>query len=216
MDTDLKPVQAPLVDPEQPTDSTSMPDPFKPDNPPLTPGPRKKHHGGKGSKVVLLIVLILALIGATGYGVYYWQHKEVKKANARIQELNNEVTSLQDQVNSLEATDQALEKEVETEATPSTDTLITDAVKAYCQTTIDPASKQAHVFTLVNSAGNKQVLFSTDKTFATVNATCGTTAAPGATQTYYVKQSGGEWVVVHAGALTPAVTNTFNIPTAFN
>lgn len=216
MDSDLKsPVQAPLVTPDKSEGPDQMPDPFKPDNPPLSPAPPRKKQSGKGKKV-LLILLVVALIAAVGGGVYYWQNRQVKEANARNQELTNQVAQLQEQVNKLEGTEQELEQEVADETAVTTDDEVIAAAKAYCQASVDPANQQAHVFTVVNSAGDKKVLYSADKGFATVNATCGTTAAPGATQTYYVKDSGGVWTIIHAGTLTQAVTTQYNIPTTFN
>ncbi len=216
MDSDLKtPVQAPLVNPDRPEAPEQMPDPFKPDNPPLSPAPPRKKQGGNGKKV-LLILLVVVLVAAAGGGVYFWQNKQVKDANNRNQELTNQVAQLQEQINKLESTDQTLEDEVASAAAPSVDEQVIDAAKAYCQASVDPANKQAHVFTLVDSAGGKKVLYSADKSFATVSATCGTTAAPGPTQTYYVKNIDNTWVVVHAGTVTANATATYNIPTAFN
>src|SRR5690606_12002251 len=113
---------------------------------------------------------------ATGGGVYFWQEQRVNEANQRNQQLTNQVASLQEQVNKLEATEQGLEQEVADEAAPPTDDQVVNAAKAYCQASVDPANRQAHVFTLVDSAGGKRVLYSADKDFATVTATCGTAA----------------------------------------
>lgn len=222
MDTDLKPVQAPLVNPEEP-DNTSgpadIPDPFKPDGLPRRPTTyvSKKHRGGRG-KVVLLILLALVVLGGTTYGVYYWQHREVKKANARISELNNEVTQLQGQVDTLEADAQNLEKEVTAETAVNTDDAVVAAAQASCQATLDPATNQALVFTVGTiGTAKKKVVYSADKNFASLTATCGTAAAPGASQTYYIKNVNGAWVVVYKGTTADAATiKLYGIPTAFN
>lgn len=220
MDTDLKPGIPPNKDAEQEAIASQLPeedDPFKPDEPRGSGAVVSKKSGGAGKKV-LFVLLVLVLMVAAGGGVYYWQQQELKKANAHIAELNNEVQELQGQVNELEATDETLEKEVTAEEAATTDQAVITTATTYCQASLDPATNTALVFTAGTiGTENKTVVYSTDKNFASLNATCGTTAAPGASQTYYLKNVNGNWVVVYRGATADAtVTKLYGIPSTFN
>ena len=105
---DLKPTsrqtppQAPLVEPTPPAPAE---DPFKPDHLPSSEEKTKqKHHRGKSLKKFMLFVLVLALLGGTGYGTYYWQHQQVDKFAKQVQglmhhnsEMDAEMTKLMDE-----------------------------------------------------------------------------------------------------------------------
>lgn len=225
MDTDLKPRMRPPTDEEDTSKdpvSSQLPeleeDPFKPDEQPAGPTVSKKRGGKKGLKVFLLILLMLVLLGGTAYGVYYWQDQKVKDANARVTELNNEVQTLQGQVDELEAANKEAEQEVAADTAADTDTAVIAAAQASCQATLDPATSKALVFTIgTTGTAKKKVVYSTDKGFASLTATCGTVATPGASQTYYLKNVNGSWVVVYRGATADAATiKLYGIPTAFN
>ena len=85
-------------------------DPFKPDQPsPDMPKKPAKSGGGKSKgKVVMLIVLVLLLAAAVGYGVYYWQHKQVNDQATTIQAQQKQIDALQAQVKDLEANNKKL------------------------------------------------------------------------------------------------------------
>jgi len=66
-----------------------------------------------GFKKVLLVLLVLVLIGGTGYGVYYWQQQQVKTLNAQVTTLtvqaaglNRQITVLNAQVKAAKTTNQ--------------------------------------------------------------------------------------------------------------
>ncbi len=218
MDMDFKPVsnppgpgpQAPLVTPTPPVQE----DPFKPDVPVTpTPPPAKAKKGGhKFLKALLMIFVVLALAGAAGYGVFYWQHQHVDRLIAQRGELESQITDLQTQNAALKADNDKLTKDT---TQPTADELVIKSTTAYCQAQVDPTTAKALVYTQGTSGTDKKkVLYSTDKNYASVTATCATTAnAANASKTYYLKQADGNWVVLYGGTATdPAMVKLYNIP----
>lgn len=219
MDMDMKPrVQAPTsTTPAGPTPNrTPLPDmdmggdPFKTD-PPKAAGPyvSKKHRGGAGKKVLLVLLAILVLAGVGG-GVYYWQNQKVKELNAQVNDLNSQINAMQSRMSSNQ-----------TEAAVSTatdDQLVLEAAQAACLTVDDPANAQPLAFKIGTIGANKkEIVYTANKNYASLNATCGPTANPGASQTFYVeKTSNGTWITTYYGAAAPdaAVTKKFGIPAA--
>jgi cell division protein FtsL len=219
MDMDLKPPtpqgpppQAPLVTPTPPITE----DPFKPDAPTApTSKPVKTKKSRKGLKVFLLIVVALALMGAGGYGIFYWQHQHVDRLIAQRSELEQQIADQQAHMAEMEAENAKLTKEVPT--TPTTDELVITAVTDYCQAGVNPANSKEALVYLPSPAGNKKVLYTADKQFAQLTAACvtkSTTSLDGSTQ-YFVKHSGSSWVVVARGALgDAALIKLYNLPAA--
>ena len=208
--------QAPLVDPTPPPVAE---DPFKPDVPPApvaSSGKVKKSGGHKGLKVLLIVVLILGLFGAVGYGTFYWQHQHVDRLIAQRGELQKQIADQQAHMTEMEAENAKLTKEVA--VTPTTDELVITATTDYCQAAVDPTTAKALVYTQGTSGtAKKKVLYSADKKFATVTAVCAPTAnAKDPSKTYYLKYSGKDWVVLYAGTAADATaTKLYNIPTKF-
>jgi hypothetical protein len=223
MDMDLKPSsrpgntlppQAPLVEPQAPVTE----DPFKPDQEPSVPSAKPpKQKSRRGGKVFLMLLSVIVLAGAVGYGVFYWQHQHVDRLISQRSNLNAQISDLQGQVTTLTTKNVELTKTTAT--APSTDQLVITAVTDYCQAAVDPATSKALIYTQQTSGtAKKNVLYSTDKKYATVTAVCAPTAnATTPSKVYYLKYSGKSWVVLYA-ATSPDATNTklYAIPTEFN
>lgn len=215
---DLKPAPRPQPLPTQQMPATPQADPFRPDPPssqmpsPMPQTMKKKRRGGKFKKF-LLFVLILALLGGVGYGVYYWQHQQVDKLAKENAALSVQVAANQAKVNELEA------EAKKVAVVPTSDEQIIAATTAYCQAQIDPATKKALVYTQGTSGTDKKkVLYSADKNFAFVNAACtsATTDKEADFQGYYLKLVGTDWVVLYAGKTADATkTSLYAIPTDF-
>ncbi|MEI7683169.1 MAG: hypothetical protein WCJ24_02625 [Candidatus Saccharibacteria bacterium] len=191
-------------------------DPFKPDAPISNTTVMKPKRSGKGKKFGLFL-LVIALIAATGYGVYYWQHQQVDKLAKQVQGLTAYVTELNTQIDTLNANaEKAKTAAVAATVAPTTDQQVITAVQDYCQAQVDPTTAKALVF--VQPTATKKVLYSTDKKFTTVSAVCGTTAATkDPAKTYYAKLSDKTWIVMYAGTTADATaTKLYNIPTTFN
>lgn len=228
MDMDFKPAspppsapapQAPLITPTPPLQE----DPFKPDtqppvlpNAPVAKAPKAKK-SRKGLKVFFLIVLVLVLIGGVGYGTFYWQHQHVTSLISERGDLNGQIGDLQTQVATLNSENAKLTASAKPAATataaPTNDEQVVTAVTAYCQSAVDPTTAKALVYST-----DKKPLYSSDKTYASLTATCAPTAnAPNASKTYYLKHTGTSWVVLYgAQAVDPAMVKLYAIPTTFN
>lgn len=92
--TPPRPPLAPLAD-----------DPFKADPPSLRPQFKSgsgQTGGGKGKKV-LLVVIFLVVLAAVAYGVYYWQHQRVNKLASQNDGYSQQIADLQKQVSQLKA-----------------------------------------------------------------------------------------------------------------
>jgi hypothetical protein len=218
MDMDLKPPSQPqMVNPTPETPPAPAVDPFKPDPPAPAASVMPKKRGGKGKKLGL-VLLVLALMAVTGYGVYYWQHQQVDKLAKQTQGLTAYVAVLNAKVDSLNAEKAKTTKAVVVTA-PTTDEQVIGAVKAYCQAQVDPTTKKALVFTATLSQPSKKaILYSTDKNFASMTANCGATATtPDSNKVYYLKLSGASWVVLYGGTMAnPDMVKLYNIPATFN
>lgn len=218
MDTDLKPRMQPKKDAEQEAIAAQLPDqddPFKPDEEPRRSDVVVSKKSGGAGKKVLLVLLVLVLMGATGGAVYYWQNQQLKEANARIAELNNQVQGLQGQVDELEATNQ----ETAEATSPTQDERVIVAAANACQKEFWPATGKTLAFAVEGSGEDKKkVLYSSDGNFATLTSVCGTSEAPGDTQTFYLKKTDGIWAVVYKGVAAPdaATIKLYGVPTAFN
>lgn len=175
---------------------------------------KAKKGGHKFLKALLLIVIVLALSGAAGYGVFYWQHQHVDRLIAERGDLESQITDLQTQNATLKADNEKIAK---ASTQPTADELVIKSTTAYCQAQVDPTSAKALVYTQGTSGTDKKtVLYSTNKNFAAVTATCATAAnAAGASKTYYLKVVDGNWVVLYGGtAVDPAMVKLYNIPPA--
>lgn len=189
--------------------------PIQPPAPSTSTEPPK--HSRKNLLVTLLFILLLA---AFGVGVYFWQHQKVNDLNAKVTSLNTKVTSLDKQLASSSNKANAKETTNSMQSTSSsTDEQVITAVKNYCNANVDSTTKQSLVLT-VGKAGpsQKQVLYSSDKNFAYVNAVCskdGTTEGSGSA--YYLKKVNNSWIFLYRGQMTdPEATVQFNIPNDFN
>jgi outer membrane murein-binding lipoprotein Lpp len=160
-----------------------------------------------------LILIIFILVA--GGGVYHWQHSKVTKLNSQVNGLNKQVASLnQHSAKSVQATNNT-----NIQPSLSSDEQVIAAVKNYCNATVDPETKQPSVLKL-GTAGQsqKQVLYSSDKTFAYVNAVCSKDGATdGSGSAYYLKKVNSTWIFLYRGQMTsPEDTELFNIPSEFN
>ncbi len=223
MDMDLKPPTQPKYQLKEtpPPGATppepQMDDPFKVDPPPpelTVPKPKKKRSGK--AKKALLVILVLALLGAAGYGIYYWQHQQVDKLAKENQALTAQLAAANKKASDAEAENAKLS---EAATPPTADTLVITAATADCQAEVDPATKKALVYTQgTQGTDKKKVLYSTDKTFAKVSATCAATAnATEPATLYYAKLAGTTWTVIYADTAEPDadVTALYAIPTEF-
>ncbi len=181
---------------------------------PITPVPQKS--GGKG-KGVLKVLLVLVLIAGAAYGVYYWQNQKVKSANAQVQQLNSQVSDLNKQVADAKAAASKSSSSSSSTKTTTTDDAVLAAAKAYCEASVDPTTKKALVFTAGTMGTDKKVvMYSTDKTFAQLTATCNN-GSKSASTPYTLKKVNDTWVVVQASeGPDPDATKLYNIPTTFN
>lgn len=214
MDMDLKPVTNRPASPPNAVISPTpagQPDPFQAD-PPIVPPTNtgsSKGSGGKGKKIVA-ILLVLLLIGAVGFGVYYWQQQNVDKLQKENAALSAELATSKAKVTELE------KAQAKAGTEPTTDELVITSVTSYCQSAVDPTTKKALVYTQGTAgADKKKVLYSSDKNFAYVNAACTTATTDKTTdfKGYYVKLSGNEWVVLYGAQEADAtLTKTYAIP----
>lgn len=183
--------------------------------PVATPAKKKS----KTPVVVLIILLLLAL--AAGAGVYYWQHQKVQELSSDVTSLNGQVSSLNSQ---LAAASSASKSNTATQATTPTltaDEQVIAAATNYCNANVDAASKQPLVLT-VGKAGTaqKQVLYSSDKLFAYVNAACTKSAADAAGNytAFYLKKVNGSWVYLFRAQAEPTaeLKAQYNLPAEYN
>ncbi len=68
-----------------------------PQQPVMQQRPKSKNN----LKPLLFSILALVVLAAVGYGVYYWQHKQVSDDNTKVSSLQSQVSSLQAQINKL-------------------------------------------------------------------------------------------------------------------
>ncbi len=147
---------------------------------------------------LMLVLVVVLLIGAVGFFVY----------------------DSQDAATTTDTPTNSTEKTTEPTNTPSTlDEQVLAALKAYCNANVDPTTKQPFVLTVGRSGKDqKEVLYSSDKIFASVNAVCssdGTTGGSGSA--YYFKKVNDTWVFLYNGQMESAkYKEQFNIPSDFN
>jgi uncharacterized protein HemX len=123
MDMDLKPAPQPqMVDTTADTPVPPAADSFTPAAPTATVMTKKP--SGK-AKMPALALLVLALIGAAGYGAYYWQHKQVDALAKQNQGLTAYVAVLNTKVDGLTADNAKLTKAPV--VTPTSDELVLTA-----------------------------------------------------------------------------------------
>lgn len=204
MDMDLKPVSRPgsqpntVVNPGAPA-PTPAEDPFKADPPVVPSTPVKKKRGGAFKKL-LVILLILVLIGGVGYGVYYWQQQQVDKLTKQNAALTAEL-----------ATTKADAAKAESEEEPvqlTADEQVIAVVKARCEASLDETTKKPLVY-IQGTTKDKKVTYSTDKTFAYVNSSCGMSATDtsATARATYLKSVNGNWVFLYSGQSADATLN---------
>lgn len=165
-----------------------------------------------GIKKLTYIILNILLIGILGTSVYVWQQGKITNLNDKITELNKQVSSLGE--TSTNNTDDKATSEV-----TSADQQVLAAVKAYCNANVDQTTKQPLMLTIGKAGPNqKQVLYSSDKLFAYVNAICnkdGSTEGSGSA--YYLKKVNETWIFLYRGQeSSPEYSAQFNIPSVFN
>jgi outer membrane murein-binding lipoprotein Lpp len=174
----------------------------------------KKHKSGAG-KVVLWVVLVVVLLAAVGGGVYYWQHQKVTSLQKQVNTLNAQVNAMQSKLSSAEA---AAATAAASKTNVSTDDLVIEAAQAACLTVDDPATAKPYGFTLGTiGTAKKKVVYSADKNYASLNATCGPAGNQGANQTFYIEKAGNNtWVTTYYGTAAPdaATVKKFTIPAA--
>jgi hypothetical protein len=166
----------------------------------------------KGKKIILAFGIALLILAAFG-GLYYWQNSKNQDLQSQLNASKAEITKLQQST-----TQPVSETPAAAPKTPTNDEQILAAVKSYCNATVDPDTKQALVLKVGTAgASQKQVLYSSDKNFAYVNAVCskdGTTDGSGSA--YYLKKANDTWLVLYRGQMTsPEMTAQFNIPSDF-
>lgn len=166
----------------------------------------KKDQNGFSTVEILVIIVVIGLLGAVGFFVY-----DRQKSNSGDTAAGNIVSTNSTQ-NRAETTDKAV-------ATPTLDEQVLAALKAYCNANVDPTTRQPFVLTVGKSGKNqKQVLYSSDKKFASVNAVCssdGTTDGSGSA--YYFKNVNGSWVFLYNGQMeNTKYKEQFDIPSDFN
>lgn len=218
MDMDINPRSQTSTVGDRPADTKApspfamKEDPFKEDTkPPIPPGPVVGHgkKGGAGKKV-LLVLLVLVLMAASAGAVWYWQNSKVKDLQSQVNNLNSQLNAMQSRGSSQE-TQAAVSQATD-------DQLVLTAAQAACLTVDDPATAQPMVFKIGTiGAQKKEIVYTANKTYASLNATCGTAANPGAQQTFYVeKANNGTWVTTYYGTAAPdaTITKKFGIPAA--
>lgn len=173
----------------------------------------------KAPVVILIVLLLLAL--AAGAGVYYWQHQKVQDLNSSVTSLNGQVSSLNSQLAAASSASKSNTATQTTTPTLTTDEQVIAALTNYCNANVDATSKQPLVLT-VGKAGTaqKQVLYSSDKLFAYVNAACTKSAAEatGSYTAFYLKKVNGSWVYLFRSQETPSaeLKAQYNLPAEYN
>lgn len=172
----------------------------------------------KTNKMGLVLSLLIVALVASG-GVYYWQHNKVKNLDAKVSSLNSDVAKLKQQLSQSEQTSKKPTQNAETTPALSSDEQVIVAVKTYCNANVDQTTKQPLVLN-VGKAGpsQKQVLYSSDKNFAYVNAACNKDGTiEGSSAAYYLKKVNGTWLFLYRGQMSsPEYTEQFNISSDFN
>jgi hypothetical protein len=173
---------------------------------------RFKVHFGKK---VMWVIVLLVFLAAAGGGVYYMRQQQMKSADEAA-DMTSKNHDLSARVNFLNK--QILAEQAKNPAQPA-DAQVLAAVKNFCNAGVDSKTKKPLVMTVIPAGpAKKQVLYSTDKNYATVNAVCskdGKSATGGST--YYLKKVNMSWVLLYdSQAAVPENTAKFNIPSQFN
>lgn len=166
----------------------------------------KNNQSGIAHLAVILAVVVLVAIGFVGWKV--WDNN--KSSDSKKNTSTATTDSTKKSTTNTTSTDKS-------DVTPvaTSDEQVLAAVKAYCNAMVDPSTKKPMVLK-IGTAGvsQKQVLYSSDKNFAYVNAVCsadGTTEGSGSA--YYLKKMGGSWVFIYRGQMpSEEYTAKFNIP----
>ncbi len=207
--------------PQQPATQqpTPMPQQSTVADMPVAPvaAPAKKK--SKAPVVIPVILLLLAL--AAGAGVYYWQHQKVQDLNSNVTSLSSQVSSLNSQLAAASSASKTSTAAQATTPTLTADEQVVAAATNYCNANVDATSKQPLVLTVGKAgAAQKQVLYSSDKLFAYVNAACTKSAADaaGSYTAFYLKKVNGSWVYLFRSQDTPSaeLKAQYNLPTEFN
>lgn len=132
--------------------------------------------GQKGFSIVEVLVTITVIGIIVGVLAFVYN---AQKNNSDDTPTNTatSTTSTENTAQATNATDQTLDQQV------------LAALKAYCNANVDPATKQPFILTVGKSGKNqKEVLYSSDKKFASVNAVCSTDGTTeGSGSAYYFK-----------------------------
>lgn len=168
-----------------------------------------KESSSKKSIYIISAILLISILSAS---IYIWQQRKITNLNVKITDLNKQISGADKE--STTNTTSVTKSEV-----LSTDEQVLAAVKAYCNANVDQTTKQPLVLTVGKAGPNqKQVLYSSDKLFAYVNAICnkdGSTEGSGSA--YYLKKVNETWIFLYRGQeSSPEYSAQFNIPSVFN
>lgn len=166
----------------------------------------KNNESGIAHIAAIVVVVVFVAIGVVGWKVWDNQKSSDTKKNTAA----TTTGSAKKETSNSTSTDKA-------DATPAatTDEQVIAAVKAYCNASIDPTTKKPLVLKVGTAgASQKQVLYSSDKNFAYVNAVCSTDGTTeGSGSAYYLKKIDGSWVFIYRGQMpSEEYTAKFNIP----
>jgi len=155
-----------------------------------------------------LLAVVVVLVGLAGWKVWDNQQNKEKSPKSPSASTSSAQVTAQDSTNTTTST-----------TTITTDEQVIAALKAYCNANVDPVTTKALVLTVGKAgASQKQVLYSSDKNFAYVNAVCSTDGTTeGSGSAYYFKLVNDTWVFLYRGQeSSEEYTKQFNIPSEFN
>lgn len=169
----------------------------------------QKNESGIAHIAAIVVVVVIMAVGFVGWKV--WDNRSDSKSTRPSSNQSSSKVAEEETTNDNDSDDPA--------PAPTSDEQVIAAVKAYCNASVDPATKQPLVLTVGTAgASQKQVLYSADKNFAYVNAVCskdGTTEGSGSA--YYLKKVNDTWVFLYRGQMvSQEYTEQFDIPSEFN